>query len=809
MRARAGVRSGAYDVFGGGGVLTTSLWEVWSADHAFTTSPVAVTHTPQPAIAALQLFLSGQLDFAAVDDALPPAVLQSQVAGAGGQSVVQLPIAGNTVVIAYNLPGANATLVLNGTVLADIWQGKIAMWDDAALIELNPAMNLPHANITTVFGTNSSFDETSAFARSLGSFSYDFAAAFTDMESLPPVLEGRSVGFVSPRQRVDHVAITPYALTYARVGLLANTSLPAAMMWNRGGRLLTATTAGVQSAMLDAQSQIEAGNLTADLFNGPGEDSWPLSYLSFATFFVDRTGGGSCVPVQQFAEFLQWAFSNTQASNDATAAGYAPLLPSYTRRVLGSLNRFTCNGLAVLDTVALFGLAGTPYEFYSRWAVVVEEIDVEAVLTDSVALSGLGHGNADFALLRGDPSETTTAMADGEGRVVLPVAAFPYVPAYTLPDSPLLTFDLPAIADIYLGRIQKWNHENLSRLNPLVVLPDRFVRVVYPASASASGVETSALHQLLAKAVPLFNASVADASSMYSFVVALNTSVSTSDVPNTLNGLNDGFAVWPAAALSPQIQAGNVLREKPDGEQVLVELDFNALLTTLLDFAPQLVGAPGPNSTGGLYTLALGPDATGWPLVGMGAMAFHTHPTNFCASARALNDFLWWTQTDTNAFDDALENGAIVAGVLPQVRRAILRALAEARCQGQPTSSLYRCINDGVLCSNTGTCTTAGCSCRNGYSGTYCEEPPSADSTDTSRVLGIVLGTVAVCVMLLMLAVVVLGASVYKARQRRLAADHGQGLVMAALNEEPTPDVELDTIKIDGIAQVETHRWNG
>jgi uncharacterized protein HemX len=70
-------------------------------------------------------------------------------------------------------------------------------------------------------------------------------------------------------------------------------------------------------------------------------------------------------------------------------------------------------------------------------------------------------------------------------------------------------------------------------------------------------------------------------------------------------------------------------------------------------------------------------------------------------------------------------------------------------------------------------------------------------------------GTVAICVVLLVLAVVVLGASVYKARQRQLAADHGQGLVTAALNEEPTPDIELDTIKIDGIAQVETHRWNG
>ncbi len=40
---------------------------------------------------------------------------------------------------------------------------------------------------------------------------------------------------------------TAYALTYARVGLLANASLPAAMMWNRGGRLLNASTAGVQS----------------------------------------------------------------------------------------------------------------------------------------------------------------------------------------------------------------------------------------------------------------------------------------------------------------------------------------------------------------------------------------------------------------------------------------------------------------------------------------------------------------------------------------------------------------------------------
>jgi phosphate transport system substrate-binding protein len=51
--------------------------------------------------------------------------------------------------------------VLNGTVLAQIWLGQVVMWDDRALLELNPTINLPHANITTVFGTNSSYDETS------------------------------------------------------------------------------------------------------------------------------------------------------------------------------------------------------------------------------------------------------------------------------------------------------------------------------------------------------------------------------------------------------------------------------------------------------------------------------------------------------------------------------------------------------------------------------------------------------------------------------------------------------------------------
>jgi hypothetical protein len=71
-------------------------------------------------------------------------------------------------------------------------------------------------------------------------------------------------------------------------------------------------------------------------------------------------------------------------------------------------------------------------------------------------------GNADFALLKGESSTTGSAFqrrqSDDDGRIVVPIIAFPYVPAYSPNLAASLIFDLPAIADIYLGRIRVRTH---------------------------------------------------------------------------------------------------------------------------------------------------------------------------------------------------------------------------------------------------------------------------------------------------------------------------------------------------------------
>jgi len=48
----------------------------------------------------------------------------------------------------YNLPGFMGTLKLNGTVLAEMYEGKITWWNDPAIAALNPGVSLPRTKVS-------------------------------------------------------------------------------------------------------------------------------------------------------------------------------------------------------------------------------------------------------------------------------------------------------------------------------------------------------------------------------------------------------------------------------------------------------------------------------------------------------------------------------------------------------------------------------------------------------------------------------------------------------------------------------------
>src|SRR4051794_34616224 len=75
---------------------------------------------------------------------------------AAGFRILHLPTVLGGVAPVYNIPGINAELRFTGPVLADIFLGKIATWNDAAIRNLTPGVNLPGDPITVVHRSDGS-----------------------------------------------------------------------------------------------------------------------------------------------------------------------------------------------------------------------------------------------------------------------------------------------------------------------------------------------------------------------------------------------------------------------------------------------------------------------------------------------------------------------------------------------------------------------------------------------------------------------------------------------------------------------------
>lgn len=81
-----------------------------------------------------------------------------------------IPLIGGPIIIAYNLD-LGRTLIIDGETLAEIFQRKIAWWDDEAIQVLNPTIELPRLPIVLVYDYTPS-GTTRVFTSALSLFRY-------------------------------------------------------------------------------------------------------------------------------------------------------------------------------------------------------------------------------------------------------------------------------------------------------------------------------------------------------------------------------------------------------------------------------------------------------------------------------------------------------------------------------------------------------------------------------------------------------------------------------------------------------------
>jgi phosphate ABC transporter phosphate-binding protein len=139
--------------------------------------------------------------------------------------------------------------------------------------------------------------------------------------------------------------------------------------------------------------------------------------------------------------------------------------------------------------------AGATFIFpmMSKWASEYDKAKGVEVNYQSIGSGGgiqqMTGKTADFGCSDGPMNdEQLKKAAEVNGEVVhIPLVMGAVVPAYNLPDvSEPITFDGPVLADIYLGKIKKWNDKALQDLNPSVKLPDKDIGVVRRSDGSGT-----------------------------------------------------------------------------------------------------------------------------------------------------------------------------------------------------------------------------------------------------------------------------------------------------------------------------------
>jgi phosphate transport system substrate-binding protein len=190
------------------------------------------------------------------------------------------------------------------------------------------------------------------------------------------------------------------------------------------------------------------------------------------------------------------------------------------RRVLAAAVAVALVGAVVLPAVAqgltLNGAGATfPFPLYSKWSQVYAAEKGVQINYQSI---GSGGGirqfiskTVDFGASDGPMTDEQVAQAGG--RVLhIPMVAGAVVPVYNLAGiGPVLHFTPDVLADIFLGKITKWNDPRIMKANPNVSLPAADIVVVHRSDGSGT---TNIWTNYLSKVSPEWKAKVGEGTSV-------------------------------------------------------------------------------------------------------------------------------------------------------------------------------------------------------------------------------------------------------------------------------------------------------
>jgi len=293
-----------------------------------------------------------------------------------------------------------------------------------------------------------------------------------------------------------------------------------------------------------------------------------------------------------------------------------------------------------------------PYPIYSKWFSEYNKLHPDVEINYQSIGSGGGIrqlSNQTVFFGASDGPMTADQMQAAPGRILhLPTVLGGVVPIYNLPGDPDLKFTGAVIADIILGKINKWNDPAIATINPGISLPGTDIVVAHRSDGSGT---TYIFVDYLSKVSPEFKKKVGVATSV-------NWPVGVGGKGN--EGVAGLVKQTPGAfgyveliyAIQNKISYGSV--RNTDGEFVKSSLDSVTAAAAAAskvmppDFRVSITNAPGK----GVY-----------PISSFTWMLFFENPRDK-QRARIMNEFMRWALTEGQKYAATLGYAPLPADVV-------------------------------------------------------------------------------------------------------------------------------------------------
>lgn len=297
-------------IAGAGGAVPAKLYDAWSRQYRKAGGP-EVDYRVTGSGGGLNLLQRRAVMFATVDAPMSATDMTSQ-------ALFQLPVVAGGVVPIVHLDGVEtARVTLDAATLARIYLGEISRWNDASIVKLNPGLALPATRITLAYRLDPSAT-TSSFTYYLSQENAGFNGRYgvkAQIEVSPGAATRGEDGMLDFVQRTDG-AVGYLDYVYAR-----QREVESIRLINRVGKAVPATPENLLSAVTHAEWATTTG-FGPSLFNLPGENTWPMTVVSFAVLQTRGNRPQTAATLQ----FFDWAYRN--GAQTAAQLGYVPIPPA-------------------------------------------------------------------------------------------------------------------------------------------------------------------------------------------------------------------------------------------------------------------------------------------------------------------------------------------------------------------------------------------------------------------------------------------------------------------------------------------------